>query len=223
MASLTTPRAIASPTTPGALDPDITRLQRDEVVRWVALHSVTVRGDWTVAFSVPSNSSLSELIRSGAELYSRTMDGPLVSAKYLERIAMGPDFDVMLPKEESFALCTKPRGGANRPLHDLRRHFDRYGRTIASTPEVVAGFVAFHLAESVTDLNYKMYEQVQNLRGERAGYYRGGSEAHACGFAPSSVFRSSSRTLQFNSLVGLDIHDLPRTKFAPDLFVVEKI
>lgn len=224
MAALTSPQIVVPPTIPGNLDPDRTRGLRDDVAQWVNRFDVRNGRDWTTSFVLPAHSSFADLIRWGSELYGRVMDGKLVSDRYLQKLVYNPAFSSSIPESQLVALCSKPRGGSNRSFSEQRRYFERFGRAIAATPEVVAGFVAYHLAASIPELDEKIRVQTAELSGRTLfGTHRAGSEESRTSFAPSGVFRTSARTLIYNSMEGLDEHDLPRQASGPELFVIERL
>ncbi len=216
-----TPRHLDRATLPGGCDPDISREKLREVQGWLRSYQVTV-GDWVRGVRVPQYGTVSSLVRSGTDLYRRVNGGCLVAPRYLEKLVFDEEFSRQSSIGGVIMLCTRPLDGAGRSLHQARSALAATGRKIASTPEVVAGFVAYSVASLVPELHRTIERQELELQGRVMSLREPSPREFAQGFAPSCVFRSSSKTLTYNSMVGLQPHDLSPEKSAPDLYVVER-
>lgn len=216
-----TPRHLQQAVLPGGSDPDISREQLREVQGWLRSYQVTV-GDWTRSLRVPQHGTLSSLVREGVDPHRRVNGGHLVAPKYLEKIIFDEDFSRPSSSVNQITLCTRPLDGAGRSLPQARSAFASTGRKIASTPEVVAGFVAYGVASLVPELHRTIERQELELQGKVPLLREPSQRKFAQGFAPSCVFRSSSKTFTYNSMVGLQPHDLSPDKSDPHLYVVER-
>lgn len=207
---------------PGSSDPEITRAQIREAKAWVESHSILV-GDWVRVFKVPRYDAFSNMIGEGVDIYRRFMGGSLVHPKFLEK--MNYDDAFCRPRTEAVlvSLRTKPFGGNDEPLTHIRTTFASAGRRIASSPEVVAGFVAYHVATVIPALEHKARVQELEARGKASWLVESPRGFLSQGFAPSNVFRSTNTTFSYNSQVGLQRHDFPSDKGAPNLYVVERL
>lgn len=207
---------------PGGMDPEITRAQLREVKAWLEKHQILV-GDWIRVFRVPGHGAFSTMIMEGADLYQRGMNGCLVNPKFLEKIHYDDSFCRAGPEPKLISLRTRPFGGSDKPLPQIRSLFAASGRKIASTPEVVAGFVAYHVAVLVPSLDYRARQQELHMQGKGGWLSEPIRGVFAQGFAPSTVFRSASQTLAYNSQVGIQLHDFPADRGDPNLYVVERL
>lgn len=205
---------------PGCCDPDISREELRAVQGWLRGYQVTV-GDWMRGFRIPQYGTLSSLVREGADLYRRVNGGTLLAPKYFEKVVFDEGFSRQNGTVTSINLCTKPLDGSGRSLPQARSSFAANGRKIASTPEVVAGFVAYSVASLVPELDRTIARQELELQGKAPSPREPSHREFAQGFAPSCVFRSSSKTFAYNSMVGLHPHDLSPEKSDPNLYVVE--
>lgn len=212
---------IDSGTFPAAKAPDITRAQLWEVQSWLRGYKVTV-GDWMRGLQVPPYGTLSSLVRDGVDLHRRFSGGDLVAPKYLANIVFEQDFSRQSAGARSIHLCTKPLDGGGKSLAQARGALAMNGRRIASSAEVVAGFVAYGVASLVPRLQLSIERQELERQGRGPSVWEPLPREFAQGFAPSCVFRSSSKTFIFNSLVGLQPHDLSPYKSDPSLYVVER-
>jgi hypothetical protein len=147
-------------------------------------------------------------VRDGRELYRRVNGGNLLAPKYLEKIIFDEEFARQRPCARRIILCTKPLGGGGRSLPPARAAFSANGRKIASTSEVVAGFVAYSVASLAPELQRLIEKQELALQGRVLSGREPSSREFAQGFAPACIFRSSSKTFSYNSMVGLQPHDL---------------